>query len=256
MKIDKQRYLCFRITPALWDQIATSYAREWLTATTGVEGEDRDRILAQYQHAESYEFRHRMMKTFSLNPGEYFYMSKSAMDVCQRIKMTKFDLTQLAKLRRETSTILLNERAFIRYMCADGQILVLHMELQDRDGSDYYQWTTFRIDTVTGGHNDGGAPHLFDLFLRIMCFIELGTPELITLTDGQKFGTKKKGAVLNKSGFDVTLVRSDWNKIYIKNGFHVSGHWRWQHYGTHGEDLKLIFIEEFIKDGYTRTIKK
>jgi hypothetical protein len=250
MKIEKDKFIAFKIDDELWDKIAKSYANEWMTANQA------DDILKTYEHHKAYEFRYTMMKTYQYNTGEYFYMSNGAMEVCDRIKMTKFDLTQLAKLRRETSTILLDERHFFRYMCADGQILVLFMELQDRDGHDYYKWTTFRIDTVTGEHNDGGAPHVFDKFLRLMCFIELGTPELITLGDGHRIGTKKAGKIFNKSGFDVILVRSDWNKIYIKNGFHVSGHWRWQHYGPNGEDLKLIFIEEFVKDGYTRTIKK
>jgi hypothetical protein len=89
-----------------------------------------------------------------------------------------------------------------------------------------------------------------------MCFLKLGDPEYVVLQDREKTGTKKMGKVVNNSGQEVTLVRADWNKIYVKHGFNVRGHWRFQHYGPHGENTKLIFINEFIKQGYTRTIKK
>ena len=252
MKIEREKYLAFNIDDDTWDKIIESYAADWRTATADPNSLIWDNMTSE----EAEDYRRMMMRQFQHNMGEYFYISKGAMGVIDRIKMTKFDLTQLAKLRRDTSTILIDQRHFYRYTCLQDQILVLFMELQPReDGMDYLQWTTFRIDTITGEHNDGGAAHVFDKFLRIMCFLELSSPELITLKDGQGVGTRKTGKVLNKSGFEVTLVRSDWNKIYVKNGFHVRGHWRWQHYGPNGEDLKLIFIEEFVKEGYTRTIK-
>ena len=248
MKIDKKRYLAFNISEDTWDTIVDNYERQ-------IEHELKEGSVLSEEMSlnDAKAYRRKMMTAYRDNTGDWFYISKNAQDVIDRIKMKKFDLTQLSKIKRDTCTILLDDRSFYRYFVKGYEIFTLYMTY-DPD-IQYYSWVTFRINTKTGDHNDGTNKEVFEHWLRIMCYIELGSPELVVVKEGSSIGTRKTGKILNKSGFDVTLVRSNWNKIYVKDGFHVSGHWRWQRYGPQGQDMKLIFIEEFMKEGYTRTVK-
>lgn len=248
MKIDKKRFLAFNMSEDTWDTIVDNYERQ-----IEYEIKNGSQLKQDMSLNDAKAFRRKMMTAYRDNTGDWFYISKPAQEVIDRIKMDKFDLTQLSKIKRDTCTILLNDREFYRYFVKGYDIYTLYMTY-DPD-MQYYSWVTFRINTKTGDHNDGTNKEVFQHWLRIMCYIELGSPELVVVKDGHSIGTMRKGKILNKSGFDVTLVRSNWNKIYVKNGFHVSGHWRWQRHGPQGQDLKLIFIEEFMKEGYTRTIK-
>lgn len=60
----------------------------------------------------------------------------------------------------------------------------------------------------------------------------------------------------NKSGGDITIVDSTWYTNLIKSdAFKVRGHFRMQPYGHGMQKKKLIWINEFEKEGYTREAK-
>jgi len=93
-------------------------------------------------------------------------------------------------------------------------------------------------------------------FLRLLIFTELSELETEIIQPKQSRGTKKTGKILNESNQNVTIIDSTWNKILIKSdGFKVSGHLRLQRYGEQKSKVKLIYIDEFEKQGYTRTAK-
>lgn len=94
-------------------------------------------------------------------------------------------------------------------------------------------------------------------FVKLLTFTELSELETVVVAPKQSAGTKKQGKVLNESNTNVTIVDSSWNKILIKgDSFRVSGHLRFQRYGENKSKVKLIYIDEFEKSGYTRNAIK
>ena len=63
----------------------------------------------------------------------------------------------------------------------------------------------------------------------------------------------KKERDTNLSDFDVTMITSHYfTKIYVEGGFEVSGHWRLQPHGEGSKERKMIYIQPYVKSGYTR----
>jgi hypothetical protein len=66
-------------------------------------------------------------------------------------------------------------------------------------------------------------------------------------------GISKKGKDVNLSDFDAYIVGCPYfTKIYVEGGFEVSGHWRLQPYGEGSQQRKMIYIQPYVKSGYTR----
>jgi hypothetical protein len=57
----------------------------------------------------------------------------------------------------------------------------------------------------------------------------------------------------NTSSKDITIVKANWNTISIRtDGFSVKAHFRLQPCGEGRTDRKLVFIDQFNKNGYVR----
>lgn len=94
-------------------------------------------------------------------------------------------------------------------------------------------------------------------FVRMLIFTELSETEICELRPRQSVGTKKQGKTLNESNSNVTIVDSSWNKMLVRtDGFKVTGHLRLQPCGPELKYRKLIYIDEFEKQGYVRNAKK
>jgi hypothetical protein len=57
---------------------------------------------------------------------------------------------------------------------------------------------------------------------------------------------------VNNSKLDITIINSLWKQRISTDGFKVRGHFRLQPFGIERKKRKLIWIEEFEKDGYNR----
>jgi hypothetical protein len=94
-------------------------------------------------------------------------------------------------------------------------------------------------------------------FTKLLIFTELIDVETVELGPKQSHGTRKQGKYLNETNKFVKVVDSSWNKILIKGQeFPVSAHIRLQPYGPGLKYRKPIVIEEFKKEGYTRSALK
>lgn len=61
---------------------------------------------------------------------------------------------------------------------------------------------------------------------------------------------------LNETDKRISILDSTWfTNLVVSGAFNVSGHLRWQHYGPGNSLKKLIWIDEFQKEGYTRKAK-
>ena len=68
-----------------------------------------------------------------------------------------------------------------------------------------------------------------------------------------KVGGKK---YLNETDKRITILDSTWfTNLVISGAFGVSGHLRWQRYGPGLQQKKLIWIDEYTKEGYERKAK-
>ncbi len=77
----------------------------------------------------------------------------------------------------------------------------------------------------------------------------------ITMKKVLKKGTIKISSFskfLNKSKYDIIYADSNWKQRVSSDGFKVRGHFRLQPFGKKLSKKKLIWIEEFNKDGYNR----
>lgn len=198
-----------------------------------------------------------------------YLMSKPSIEISKKIKVgeEKFDGKMFSGLTvGRKITILINENLFYRYLITSTSILCLWVTTEPiiHEGEErlYMKYTTFRINTENGylsyPEADPFAVDLFKNFIQHLVFLEFSELETVTLQPNVKIGTKKQGQYLNESKSNVVIVDSTWNKIVIKVGeFGVQGHFRWQPFGGSGSSKrKLIYIKDYIKEGYTRNAKK
>lgn len=88
-------------------------------------------------------------------------------------------------------------------------------------------------------------------------FLDYAEVEEKTIKAGTKNkGISKKSGSTNLSEFDIKRIDSMYfTRIHREEGFSVSGHFRLQPCGEGLRDRKLIYINPFEKNGYTRRAK-
>lgn len=88
--------------------------------------------------------------------------------------------------------------------------------------------------------------------IRVLIFLELTEPEIVVIAAGKKYGQAPIG-YSNSSASKICIVDSTWNKFIVRTeGFGVRGHFRLQPCGERSQELKLIWIDAFQKNGYVR----
>lgn len=113
------------------------------------------------------------------------------------------------------------------------------------------------------GYETGLSGFVLDTFLNTihtMVFVELSKEKvrLVDIKPNEKHGNILKGTqIKNHTDITITKVDSLWNVKSISFGeFKVSGHFRLQRCGVGFSDVKLIYIDEFVKTQYIRKSKK
>lgn len=92
------------------------------------------------------------------------------------------------------------------------------------------------------------APTLYAL----MCFVELCNNETIEIPPRGKYGTQKQGKVINITPYPITVINSTWNITTTSGAFPVKGHMAIRWTGSGRTIPRLVYIEPFVKEGYTR----
>jgi hypothetical protein len=91
--------------------------------------------------------------------------------------------------------------------------------------------------------------------LRTLIFLDLTNPEITIVAPGKKHSQRPIGYT-NSSKQRISIVDSTWNKYIVRvEGFGVRGHFRVQPCGVGYQDLKLIWINSYQKEGYVRKPK-
>lgn len=97
---------------------------------------------------------------------------------------------------------------------------------------------------------------LFTIIEIIVLFKQYAEVETCDLKPGQrKNHTAHK--YVNETGIKINILDSKWFTTLVKSdAFKVRGHFRLQPYGEGLKDRKLIWISDFVKDGYTAPARK
>jgi hypothetical protein len=96
-----------------------------------------------------------------------------------------------------------------------------------------------------------GLSAYLNSFLTTLYFIHNCEIEQRVVAPMQKF--KNNGKHFNESKSDVTILDCRWFTELVRDTpFHVKGHLRWQAHGESRSKRKLIWIEDFEKNGYIR----
>jgi hypothetical protein len=193
-----------------------------------------------------------------------FIITKSAREVIDRIKIDKVDIEMFANLPKyETWEFMISPDRVFRMMY-DGHMLrgmVIWMEeTPDKKG----WWFKYHSTGYVLNHDEGVAvkeavyrseevDEFLELWVRCLVFIQFSEPETVLLQAGRKYGTNRHNRIKNDSKSNYIVVNSRWNSTVIRGeGFTVSGHFRLQACGKGMKDRKLIYVDEFEKNGYVR----
>jgi hypothetical protein len=233
------------------------------------------RLRAPYVEQQELDAGIKNVNELVLNDLNYrnnnFLVRATAMQMVEKIPLNeKFDIKFLRNLPMKKATFLLGgERAF-RYYRTQDNVYAVFFGLN----KGYLSWRFLRIDLVNGdilipklgaGNSDeaGFVPETnalqeneFQLFVKLLLFVELSELSVEVLTPNKKIGTRREGKFFNQSHSNITLVDSKWNVISVRTeGFTVSGHWRMQPHGADRTQRRLIWVDTFEKKGYIRKPK-
>lgn len=162
-------------------------------------------------------------------------------------------------------TFILPDNRCIRIKKDDGVIHFVHFTMtpdKTRDNFGQLYWVMLFVnldENRMADHFNSADGNMIAPFLyALLCFVELTDNEEVIVPPGRKYGTVKSGKVINIFPEPITIVNSRWNVKTIRtDGFPVSGHVRLQPFGS-GTDrhYKLIYIEPYMKTGYTKRAGK
>lgn len=194
-----------------------------------------------------------------------YLLTSTAIELAGRIKIDedKFDVRFLSKVKSKKITFLLGKGCFIRYIKRSNEIFAVRVTATPmEDGSKYVHYCSFKINTQSGRIiyidriEDPLKDDNFRQFIQLLIFTELSELEVVVIPAKSK--TVYKGdKYVNDDRQSVTVVDSTWNKMIIRTeGFKVRGHFRLQAAGKNWQDRKLVYVDEFQKEGYIRHPKK
>ena len=209
------------------------------------------------------KYKNQVKDIISDENNKNYIFTKTAIEVCNKIKIDKFEPTAIKIKSYKKITFLLGDDRFYRFIFKDNELYGLIGRIENKETFPQFRYCTFKIypelDTVNYPDNPENymQDKYFAEFLRLLIFFEYSDTEIKELKPNQKTGTKREGKYFNESNKNVTIVDSNWNNIIVRNeAFGVSGHFRLQPTGEGRKERKLIYISEFTKSGYIRGVKK
>lgn len=184
------------------------------------------------------------------NLSKFYAIANTVSDVIKGIKIGEnFNISIFDKFPIGVYTYLLGKDKFLKFSVTDGYIFGFVL-------SENSETFLFIIDMVENQLicEPKNKPDLNEV-LQLLIFVELGEIEIVELLPGRNNNAKKRSdKITNTSRQNITVIDSKWNTVSIRTeGFSVSGHLRLQNYK---DSKKLIWINSFQKEGYTRNRNK
>lgn len=185
--------------------------------------------------------------------SSYYLICPSVYKAAEMIKIgVNFTSRTLKDIKFGKYTYLMGKHQMVRFICEIGYIYGFYYD----DKADVmFEWV---LDINSGNYNfPGNFEKEFSSIMQILTFVELGDIEVKILNSMKTNGAKdKKDKIYNSSENTIFVVDSSWNQLIIRSeGFAVRGHFKLQPCGEGLRDRKLIWVDAFMKHGYTRKPK-
>ncbi len=179
----------------------------------------------------------------------YYYLSKSIFALSSYININNIQYDKIISLGNKHLNLLIDKDSFYQLIKVDYLLQIYYFNININKSY------IVHMDLKTGNvmYTNGFKEEIYKL-LKLITFLEFGDITTQILKKGKSNGKSLlKGKIKNSSPTNITIVDSKWNHILIKSDqFGVRGHFRLQPYGKKNQKIKLIWIDSFIKSGYTR----
>lgn len=202
-----------------------------------------------------WELRVNIAKGLTQPAQKKYFLTQTVLDGASKIKFEKIDLKWFNQIPDMRCIYIPGKDEFYRFNKINGRINILHF----RKTSEVSLW----YDCYSIILNDGFLAlmpsqnkEFAERFIKLLLFIELGEITFHHLKPNEKVTYGKKGdeKAKNETGFQVTLVNSNWNKIIIVEGdIAVKGYFGIRWVGEGRKTFRLSWIREHTRSGYIRS---
>lgn len=199
-----------------------------------------------------------------------YYFSERVVENCKLIKFKTVLSNWFKRLKSQTGTFIVSPRLCFRYSIVENEDISVMTHVQryepGRGEMEYFFVSNIPLENskrnINMNEDDNQTTYML-LFTQLMLFKTYANVKLHTIAPNNKSLTEPKlvgsdAYTRNDTKLPLTYVNILWDKTIIVAGeFKVSGHFRVQPYGNlQNPDYKLIWIDEYKKDGYTRVAGK
>lgn len=219
-----------------------------------------DSDFENYREKENMELA-LMTNFLSPNKGKVYYCTNTVLDKLDMLKTSrvdgKYDWSVFSNIPDGKSTYIFDDDSLLRVYIYGDIIHLCHLKRIKQQSGDEVEWDLFYIDKTTGekgDHFDDLAKDGIEEFIySLLCFIHLTENDEIEVKGKHRLGTKKQGKFVNTFPFPVIIINSRWNTTVKRTeGFGVRGHFAIRRIGEGRKGAKMVFIEPYEKQGYTR----
>lgn len=199
-----------------------------------------------------------------------YYFSQRVVENCKLIKYKSVLANWFKKLPSQTGTFIVSPRLCFRYSIIENEDISVMTHVQrnepGRGEMEYFFVSNIPLENSKRKINmdeDENQSEYMMLFTQLMLFKTYANVKFHTLAPSAKTLTEPKlvgpdAYTRNETTIPLTYVNILWDRTIIVAGeFKVRGHFRIQPFGSlQNPDYKLIWIDEYKKEGYTRVAGK
>jgi hypothetical protein len=194
---------------------------------------------------------------FNIKSNKTFRLSKNVLDACRFIDVDLIkENIEINEFNFESLTILLDNdvSGLIKVDRYGTDFNFLYLKDLKNELSTYFDTYSF----LTKDFNFESSSKIEEqkFVIQVLAYLYYGdiTTKFIPSKQEIKLSAFKK--ITNNSSFDICYVDTLWKQRISTDGFGVKGHFRLQPIGTERKQRKLIWIEQFQKQGYNRKATK
>ena len=197
-----------------------------------------------------------------------YYCTESISDKVDMIKLRtqengELDWTVFHELIPGKYTFLFSDGRCLR-MGVDFKILsFVYLTFHKDKGKDTGQlhWDMFYVNHCNGDvcdYQSNEAVRIIEKEVyKLLCFVFLADIDQVIVQPNGKHGTRREGKVINTTKFPLKIINSRWNSVVVRaEKFGVRGHFALRRVGSGRTSTRLVFIEPYEKNGYTRKAGK
>lgn len=191
-----------------------------------------------------------------------YYCTETMLPCLDMLKINKtgphYNWTYFNSLKDQKATFIFPDNRVLRMVIDGDTMWFVQIEYTPESKvAGHMNWVMFYLNRRTGElcdhfkHKD--VQKIEKFVYSLLCFVYLADKEEIIVAAHSKYGTRKSGKLINSTPFPIIIINSKWNITSIRaDGFPVSAHFAIRHTGQGRTIPKVVFIDQFEKEGYVR----